>query len=773
MNDFYDNSKCKQIVSEKVSGEPSAKKRAFDPRLYQIAILSFLLAYGTLALDFDLEPTIVAILLAGALGTQWLAGRWVGLTRFDPRSALISGLSLVLLLRTQEPAIAFLAAFLAIGSKFVLRRQGKHIWNPTNFALVGVLLLPEGAWVSPGQWGSTALWAFAVACLGMVVTLRAERSDVTWAFLLSYGGLLFGRALWLGDPWSIPQHQLASGAFLIFTFFMISDPKTTPDSRLGRILYAFLVACLAMWIRFGLYHPNDLIWALVLSAPLVPILDYFVPAARYQWPGFAPRPVTVTVKPKKSSKPQKSSSLEPTPRRTLMHPVSRSFLVLTLILFAPIQARAFCGFYVAKADTSLFNRASKVVIVRDEDRTVLTMANDYQGSPAEFAMVVPVPTFLEREQIHVGDRAVIEHLDAYTAPRLVEYFDPDPCAQSIAMRRTRMMAESAPMMAMQDAEPPVDDLGVTIEARYAVGEYDILILSAEESRGLETWLRQNGYRVPEGASRVLGSYLKQNMRFFVAKVNLKRQEDSGFSFLRPLQVAYESPKFMLPVRLGTLNAEGPQELFVFLLNRSGRVETTNYRTIKLPSDAEIPPFVKTEFADFYRALFDRQAEQERLRAVFLEYAWDMAWCDPCAADPLSDRELRELGVFWIDGPGNARSPVKLAARDVFVTRLHLRYTADTFPEDLFFQETGDRTNFQGRYILRHPWRGSPQECVAAGRYFDELRQRQEREAQTLASLTGWELEDIRQRLELPMEGRPVPSRDDNRPWWKKLWGSGS
>ena len=184
-------------------------------------------------------------------------------------------------------------------------------------------------------------------------------------------------------------------------------------------------------------------------------------------------------------------------------------------------------------------------------------------------------------------------------------------------------------------------LGVTIEARYTVGEYDILILSAAQSTGLETWLRENGYGFRPAPRRCSASYLKQNMRFFVAKVNLTEQSKLGFSYLRPLQVAYESPKFMLPIRLGMVNAERPQELFVYALTRKGRVETTNYRTVKLPSDMDLPVYLKEpgEFAKFYKAMFTRQVENEGGTSVFLEYAWDMRWCDPCAADPLSNDEL--------------------------------------------------------------------------------------------------------------------------------------
>jgi hypothetical protein len=389
------------------------------------------------------------------------------------------------------------------------------------------------------------------------------------------------------------------------------------------------------------------------------------------------------------------------------------------------------------------------------------MANDFRGELTEFAIVVPVPTVIERDQIHVGDRAVLQHLDAYSAPRLVEYFDPNPCEAILSRRFPQSAAAPAPMLAAR--EKAADGLGVTIEARYTVGEYDILILSARDSSGLETWLRDNGYRVPAGASAVLGSYLKQDMRFFVARVNLAEQAKLGYTYLRPLQVAYESPKFMLPVRLGMVNADGPQELYVYALTRKGRVETTNYRTVRLPSGMDLPLFVKAEFGAFYKAMFSEAVKREDMRAVFLEYAWDMNWCDPCAANPLSPAELRQLGVFWIEDRGGAPDRSG-GARDVFLTRLHVRYDAARFPEDLVFQETADRTNFQGRYVLRHPWKGSDS-CEAATRYRAELVRRQEEEARTLARLTGWPIAEIRRKASLPGEG-PEPASK----WWQKLWG---
>ncbi|ANM31454.1 hypothetical protein ABI59_20580 [Acidobacteria bacterium Mor1] len=252
-----------------------------DPRHYQIAVLGSLLAYGCLALDFAVGWHQIVTLVLVALGTQMLASRWVDIP-FDWRSPLISSLSLCLLLRTETASATVLAAVITIASKFLIRLRGKHVFNPTNFGLIAILLLDAG-WVSPGQWGSAALAAFAFAGLGGLVVFRARRADVTWAFLLFYPALLLARAIWLGDPMAIPLHQLQSGALLLFAFFMISDPKTTPDRRSGRILFALLVALTAGFIRFVLFQPNELLWALVCCSMLTPLIDRMLPAERYRW----------------------------------------------------------------------------------------------------------------------------------------------------------------------------------------------------------------------------------------------------------------------------------------------------------------------------------------------------------------------------------------------------------------------------------------------------------------------------------------------------------
>jgi enediyne biosynthesis protein E5 len=254
-----------------------------DPRLYQIACLGGLLLFGVLRLDLEVRATHAAVILLTVLVTQYAGTRLGAVPRFDPRSALISGLSLCLLLRTNVPLLAALTAAVAIGSKFVLRIRGKHVFNPTNFALVAMIALTGQVWVSPGQWGNGVFFGFLLACAGGLVVNRASRSDVTYAFIGFYAALLLGRAWWLGDPLVVPLHRLENGALVLFTFFMISDPRTTPDSRAGRVLFAFLVALGAWFIQFRLFRTNGLLWSLALWSLAVPLIDRLLPGGRYEW----------------------------------------------------------------------------------------------------------------------------------------------------------------------------------------------------------------------------------------------------------------------------------------------------------------------------------------------------------------------------------------------------------------------------------------------------------------------------------------------------------
>jgi hypothetical protein len=420
-------------------------------------------------------------------------------------------------------------------------------------------------------------------------------------------------------------------------------------------------------------------------------------------------------------------------------------LALAAVLaLAAGTAQAFCGFYVSRADGDLYNSASKVVYVRTGDTSVITMSSDYRGSAAEFAMIVPTPRVLNRNQVQTVPSATVDHLDRYTAPRLVEYFDYDPCDSGLSEPVMEMAVVEAGRggKTKEARRDGAKALGVTILRDYAVGSYDIQILSAKQSDGLATFLRGEGYKLPDGAEAALQDYVAMGMKFFVARVNLQRHAADKAQELEPLQLTFRSPDFMLPIQLGKVNGNGPQDLLVMTLTRKGRVKLQNYTIKDLPTDIDVPIFVKDLFPQFYRAMFDKLAPQS---GAFLEYAWDMAWCDPCADNPLTFDEFRQLGVSWVR-KGNAATP------EVFVTRMHIRYSARTMFEDLKFVETDNRDNFQGRYILNHPFDGKIT-CEEGKKYVTETRARIKAEATTLRKLTGWSPTAIGKRIARTVDAR--------------------
>ena len=260
---------------------------AKDPRLFQILALGGLLAFGIGVLEFDQQPMNVGVLVFATVATQVGFGLAFDRERaFDVLSPIITALSLSLLLRTSGPGLYALAALLAIGSKFVIRVDGKHVFNPANFAIVLLVMVSGDAWISPGQWGRETVLIFAFGGLGMLVLTRAKRLDVALTSLATYAALLLIRAAYLGDPLTIPVQQLQSGALLLFAFFMITDPKTTPDYRPARIGYAAAVAALACALQYLAFMPVGIMYALFLSAPFVPLIDRATAefgAARFNW----------------------------------------------------------------------------------------------------------------------------------------------------------------------------------------------------------------------------------------------------------------------------------------------------------------------------------------------------------------------------------------------------------------------------------------------------------------------------------------------------------
>ena len=325
-------------------------------------------------------------------------------------------------------------------------------------------------------------------------------------------------------------------------------------------------------------------------------------------------------------------------------------LLASLILSSPTRAEAFCGFYVSGASGEMYNDATQVVLMRDGTRTVLSMRNHYKGPPKDFALVVPVPQILAKENVKTLEDSVFTKVDQLAAPRLVEYWEQDPCVP------TRGIAELGGTRgggaSFGGKAAGLGDRGgttVKVEAQFDVDEYEIVILSAEESNGLERWLRANEYNIPKGAAKVLGPYIEQGMYFFVARVDASEVEfdKKGQTMLSPLQFHYDSEQFSLPVRLGLLNARGHQDLIVHILSKQGRYEVANYPNAFIPTNLVVSQKTKKRFAQFYTALFDYTLK-ENPGAVVTEYSWSAGKCDPCPTPPLGYNALVALGADVAD-----------------------------------------------------------------------------------------------------------------------------
>lgn len=333
---------------------------------------------------------------------------------------------------------------------------------------------------------------------------------------------------------------------------------------------------------------------------------------------------------------------------------------------------AFCGFFVAKVDAKLFNNRSEVAIAHDQGKTTYSLSFDYQGDPKEFALILPVPIVLKKQDVKVISANLFQRLDDFTAPRLVRYE---------SLMRDRM--SGVPSVKSLE-ENPAQNVPVKVVERFTVGEYDVIILSANESNALEKWLRENQYKIPPGSARYLQPYIDMKLFFFVVKVNLKEQEKLGVKNLRPVQFTVPSKEIMLPFQLGKINSSGTQDILVYFLSDKGRAEAKNYTNVMIPSNFQVPQEIEERFPQFYKDLLTSTIKSTGRETVVTEYAWDTGSCDPCSADPLNSEELKQLGMN----------------RDrAFITRLHLQYTKETYNQDLIFRLTSDTRNHQGRYIL--------------------------------------------------------------------------
>jgi hypothetical protein len=414
----------------------------------------------------------------------------------------------------------------------------------------------------------------------------------------------------------------------------------------------------------------------------------------------------------------------------------------TMALAAP--AHAFCGFYAGSSDAALVNRSSMVVLMRDGDLSVVSMRVDYEGPPENFALVVPVPETLTREQVRTLAPDAFDRIDRISSPRLVEYWERNPCPPPPSDRTIgdgeghgrRGLVAGALGHSLGGGgesigggtEPPPP----TVEARFAVDEYEVVILSASDSVGLDRWLRAEGYHVPDRAEVLLRPYVESGHRFFVARVDVSRvRMEDGRAVLSPIRFHYRSRDLALPVRLGLANSSGSQDLIVHVLARGARYEVANRENVLAPTNLVVRQAARRRLGDLYAAIFDRVSERHP-GAVITEYAWDAGTCDPCTTSTMSPADLRVLGVDAITG-SDAWSYRELSR--FVITRLHTKLDPERMSDDLVFRaappieggnsapvgraghmrargaENPTQPRFQTRFAILHPWT-EPVACEA-------------------------------------------------------------
>ncbi|MFT7614637.1 MAG: hypothetical protein ACI9J3_003620 [Parvicellaceae bacterium] len=433
----------------------------------------------------------------------------------------------------------------------------------------------------------------------------------------------------------------------------------------------------------------------------------------------------------------------------------KNISLTTLLLFIVLGSSAMCVMYIAKPtvkrevvehqgmssrnaflskNTKLINHNSEVILVRSGNSTTVTMSNDFTGNVKNFAMVVPVPTILKETDIRTVSNKLFTVLDAYSSPRIQEMADFNPCESANDMgrsyRKAYAMNSGGSSKTFNSVQKVADPYKVTVEATYQIDEYDIVILSAKESKGLKLWLKDNDYQFPEKADEILEPYIKNGMNFFVVKIDAARLKERG-NKINPLQIQFESDKFMLPIRLGMGNADKFQDMIVYAITDEGRVECANYRTVKVPTNRNVPTFVKQDFEKFYKDLFQREYDYQGRNAIFLEHAWNISTfsgvrCNPCVAALPTEANLKNMGVNWDHRTKGAH-----------FTRLHVRYSEDKFPQDLLFQVTPNKATFQAKYIVTKPAKGKFS-CAEGQKYLTDLINRRHRELDELHILAGWD-----------------------------------
>lgn len=369
-------------------------------------------------------------------------------------------------------------------------------------------------------------------------------------------------------------------------------------------------------------------------------------------------------------------------------------LALALLALAPTSAQAFCGAFVGDPNDTMSNTSSQVIMARHGTTTTLTVVMDYTGSASEFAILLPVPEVMTKESVRSLDRTLVDWIGAYTTPRQVQYTCDDIFAVSEVLPSSGCALGFGCLAADESFNTVRDgDTGVHVENSFTEYGYEFVVLSAEESSSLYAWLDANGYAVPAGGETVLQDYIDAGTYFLAAKVAMDKVELVD-GWLPPIQLTYEADSFGLPIKIGTISASGPQDVVIYTLTPveegGGQVTVTNYPELTMPNECT---WSGDDFGSFYNEHF-AEAHEEQGAGWVKEYGWDLEptagtgyHCDPCTATPAAptaDGTFEDFG---------------LPSKSAYITRLHMRYTAEQATSDLVFSVSGIvKDRYQLKYI---------------------------------------------------------------------------
>lgn len=370
------------------------------------------------------------------------------------------------------------------------------------------------------------------------------------------------------------------------------------------------------------------------------------------------------------------------------------YILLTLYVFLLTQlCHAVPGLLLAKDGNPIFNKSSYIIYARNGEHNSITFTGDIRTAADEVLILIPLPTNVKYSDIKTVNIETMNHLLRYSAPRLIEYEDFDPCNPKSQHRPIIQTDQSFTTLEMDQAIPATIDLQTKSNM-----QYDFVMLTSKESVGIDIWLKNYGYSLSQEERRIIHSYQDHNQHFLTIRVkNFAKEGD----ILTPIQISYNSKTFTLPTKITALNNESKQDTVMMFLTKNSEVILNDNKILDMPVNMAIPTNQKEHFTEFYNKA-SKKIFSSHPEVVRLEYSWPINACKPCTDQVISLSELSDLGVNWYHTPKNDLMGLAHPSAAIYLTRLHAQFDADTFATDFHFSLTAPKNNYQSYFNIFYP-----------------------------------------------------------------------